>query len=83
MARLEEIVARLEKGAAALGLSLIHILLTLRSGETLSLAEDSSSALGSGGDVRQDSPVLTVNRGSGWHEALVTRQDLSLIHIWI
>ena len=40
----------------------------------LSLAEDSSSALGSGGDVRQDSQVLTVNRGSGKQEVVVTQR---------
>ena len=57
------------------GVGRVQVMLTLRSGETLSLAEDSSATLGSGGDVRQDSQVLTVNRGSGWQEALVTRQD--------
>ena len=48
--------------------------MTLHSGETLSLAEDSSATLGSGGDVRQDSQVLTVNRGSGKQEVVVTQQ---------
>ena len=57
------------------GVGRVQVMLTLRSGETLSLAEDSSATRGSGGDVRQDSQVLTVNRGSGWQEALVTRQD--------
>ena len=38
------------------------------------LAEDSSATLGSGGDVRQDSQVLTVNRGSGKQEVVVTRR---------
>ena len=56
------------------GVGKVRVMLTLRSGETLSLAEDSSSALGSGGDVRQDSQVLTVNRGSGKQEVVVTQR---------
>ena len=52
----------------------VQVMLTLHSGETLSLAEDSSATLGSGGDVRQDSQVLTVNRGSGKQEVVVTRR---------
>lgn len=56
------------------GVGKVRVMLTLRSGETLSLAEDSSSALGSGGDVRQDSQVLTVNRGSGRQEVVVTKR---------
>ena len=39
-----------------------------------SLAEDSSATLGSGGDVRQERQVLTVNRGSGRQEVVVTRR---------
>ncbi len=56
------------------GVGKVRVMLTLRSGESLSLAEDSSSALGSGGDVRQDSQILTVNRGSGKQEVVVTRR---------
>lgn len=56
------------------GVGRVQVMLTLRSGETLSLAEDSSSTLGSGGDVRQDSQVLTVNRGSGKQEVVVTKR---------
>lgn len=56
------------------GVGKVRVMLTLQSGETLSLAEDSSSALGSGGDVRQDSQVLTVNRGSGRQEVVVTKR---------
>ena len=67
--RMEELLGRMD------GVGRVQVMLTLRSGETLSLAEDSSATRGSGGDVRQDSQVLTVNRGSGWQEALVTRQD--------
>lgn len=56
------------------GVGRVQVMLTLRSGETLSLAEDSSATLGSGGDVRQDSQVLTVNRGSGKQEVVVTKR---------
>ena len=56
------------------GVGRVQVMLTLRSGETLSLAEDSSATRGSGGDVRQDSQVLTVNRGSGKQEVVVTRR---------
>ena len=56
------------------GVGKVRVMLTLRSGETLSLAEDSSATLGSGGDVRQDSQVLTVNRGSGKQEVVVTQR---------
>ena len=56
------------------GVGRVKVMLTLRSGETLSLAEDSSASRGSGGDVRQDSQVLTVNRGSGKQEVVVTQR---------
>lgn len=56
------------------GVGRVKVMLTLRSGETLSLAEDSSATRGSGGDVRQDSQVLTVNRGSGKQEVVVTQR---------
>ena len=52
------------------GVGRVKVMLTLRSGETLSLAEDSSASQGSGGDVRRESQVLTVNRaGGGGHPA--------------
>ena len=63
---LEETERRMAEVLGAMdGVGRVQVMLTLRSGETLSLAEDSSATLGSGGDVRQDSQVLTVNRGSG------------------
>ena len=46
----------------------------MHSGETLALAEDSSASQGSSGDVRQERQVLTVNRGSGRQEVVVTRR---------
>ena len=66
--RMEELLGRMD------GVGRVQVMLTLHSGETLSLAEDSSATLGSGGDVRQDSQVLTVNRGSGKQEVVVTRR---------
>ena len=66
--RLEQLLGRIR------GVGQVQVMLTLHSGETLSLAEDSSATLGSGGDVRQDSQVLTVNRGSGKQEVVVTRR---------
>ena len=63
---LEETERRMAEVLSAMdGVGRVQVMLTLHSGETLSLAEDSSATLGSGGDVRQDSQVLTVNRGSG------------------
>lgn len=56
------------------GVGRVRVMLTLRSGETLSLAEDSSASRGSGGDELQESQVLTVNRGSGRQEVVVTQR---------
>lgn len=56
------------------GVGRVKVMLTLHSGETLALAEDSSASQGSGGDVRQERQVLTVNRGSGRQEVVVTRR---------
>ena len=72
---LEETERRMAEMLGAMdGVGRVQVMLTLHSGETLSLAEDSSATLGSGGDVRQDSQVLTVNRGSGKQEVVVTRR---------
>ena len=56
------------------GVGRVQVMLTLRSGETLSLAEDSSATRGGGGHVRQASAVLPVNRGSGKQEVVVTQR---------
>ena len=56
------------------GVGRVKVMLTLHSGETLALAEDSSASQGSGGDVRKERQVLTVNRGSGRQEVVVTRR---------
>ena len=72
---LEETERRMAEVLSAMdGVGRVQVMLTLHSGETLSLAEDSSATLGSGGDGRQDSQVLTVNRGSGKQEVVVTRR---------
>lgn len=72
---LEETERRMAEMLGAMdGVGRVQVMLTLRSGETLSLAEDSSATLGRGGDVRQDSQVLTVNRGSGRQEVVVTQR---------
>ena len=72
---LEETERRMAEVLGAMdGVGRVQVMLTLRSGETLSLAEDSSATLGSGGAVRQDSQVLTVNRGSGKQEVVVTQR---------
>ena len=72
---LEETERRMAEVLSAMdGVGRVQVMLTLQSGEALSLAEDSSAVLGSGGDVRQDSQVLTVNRGSGRQEVVVTQR---------
>ena len=72
---LEETERRMAEVLGAMdGVGRVQVMLTLRSGETLSLAEDSSATLGSGGDVRRESQVLTVNRGSGKQEVVVTQR---------
>lgn len=72
---LEESERRMAEVLGAMdGVGRVQVMLTLRSGETLSLAEDSSASQGSGGDVRRESQVLTVNRGSGKQEVVVTQR---------
>ena len=53
------------------GVGRVQVMLTLKTGPTLQLAQDMDLEQEEG-SLRQ--PV-TVNRGSGWQEALVTRQD--------
>lgn len=47
------------------GVGRVRIMLTLRSGSTLRLAEDSTISDAPGGQTKQEKQVLTVNRGSG------------------
>ena len=55
------------------GVGRVRIMLTLRAGSTLRLAEDSSLS-DSSGQTKQEKQVLTVNRGSGRQEVVVTQQ---------
>ena len=54
------------------GVGRVRIMLTLRSGSTLRLAEDSTISDSTGGQTKQEKQVLTVNRGSG--RQVVTQQ---------
>ena len=54
------------------GVGRVQVMLTLKTGPTLQLAQDMDLEEGS---LRQRSQPVTVNRGSGWQGALVTRQD--------
>ena len=56
------------------GVGRVRIMLTLRAGSSLRLAEDSSLSDSTGGQTKQEKQVLTVNRGSGRQEVVVTQQ---------
>lgn len=56
------------------GVGRVQVMLTLKTGPTLQLAQDMDLEQEEG-SLRQRSQPVTVNRGSGWQEALVTRQD--------
>ena len=56
------------------GVGRVRIMLTLRAGSSLRLAEDSSLSDSTGGQTKQEQQVLTVNRGSGRQEVVVTQQ---------
>lgn len=66
--RMEQLIGSMD------GVGKVRVMLTLRSGETLSLAQDSSTSRGTGGDTRQERQILTVNRGSGQQEVVVTER---------
>lgn len=56
------------------GVGRVRIMLTLRAGSSLRLVEDSSLSDSTGGQTKQEKQVLTVNRGSGRQEVVVTQQ---------
>lgn len=56
------------------GVGRAQVMLSLKTGPTLQLAQDMDLEQEEG-SLRQRSQPVTVNRGSGWQEALVTRQD--------
>ena len=67
---LEETERRMAEVLSAMdGVGRVQVMLTLHSGETLSLAEDSSATLGSGGDPRRLYPTyqgaVVVCQGAG------------------
>ena len=66
--RMEELLGRMD------GVGRVQVMLTLKTGPTLQLAQDMDLEQEEG-SLRQRSQPVTVNRGSGWQEALVTRQD--------
>ena len=69
---LEETERRMAEVLSAMdGVGRVQVMLTLHSGETLSLAEDSSATLGSGGDVRHDSQPRQRQAGGRGHPAAV------------
>lgn len=55
------------------GVGLVKVMLTLKSGSTLQLAEDNSSTQRDT-ELRRDSEVVTLNRGSGQQEVVVTQE---------
>ena len=66
--RMEELLGRMD------GVGRVQVMLTLKTGPTLQLAQDMDLEQEEV-SLRQRSQPVTVNRGSGWQEALVTRQD--------
>lgn len=72
---LEETEKRMAEVLGAIdGVGRVRIMLTLRAGSALRLAEDSSLSDSSSGQTKQEKQVLTVNRGSGRQEVVVTQQ---------
>ena len=72
---LEETERRMAEVLGAMdGVGRVQVMLSLKTGPTLQLAQDMDLEQEEG-SLRQRSQPVTVNRGSGWQEALVTRQD--------
>lgn len=55
------------------GVGRVKVMLTLKSGSTLQLAEDNSSTQRDA-ELRRDSEVVTLNRGSGQQEVVITQE---------
>lgn len=55
------------------GVGQVNVMLTLKSGPTLELAEDSSTSLRES-ETKRESDVVTVSRGSGTEEVIVTHE---------
>ena len=65
--RLEQLLGRIR------GVGQVQVMLTLKSGSSLQLAENRSTSLRDTED-RQDRDVVTLNRGSGYEDVVVTEQ---------
>lgn len=65
--RLEELLSRIR------GVGQVQVMLTLKSGASLQLAENRSSTLRDT-DTQQQRDVVTLNRGSGYEDVVITRQ---------
>lgn len=55
------------------GVGQVNVMLTLKSGSTLELAKDSSTSVRDN-ETKRDSDVVTVSRGSGSEEVVVTQE---------
>lgn len=55
------------------GVGQVNVMLTLKSGSTLELAEDSSTSMRES-ETKRESDVVTVSRGSGGEEVVVTQE---------
>ena len=55
------------------GVGQVNVMLTLKSGSTLELAEDSSTSMRES-ETKRESDVVTVSRGSGTEEVVVTHE---------
>ncbi len=65
--RLEQLLGRIR------GVGQVQVMLTLKSGSSLQLAENRSTSLRDA-ENRQDRDVVTLNRGSGYEDVVVTEQ---------
>ena len=65
--RMEQVLGRIR------GVGQVQVMLTLKSGSSLQLAENRSDSLRDTED-RQDRDVVTLNRGSGYEDVIVTEQ---------
>ena len=65
--RMEQVLGRIR------GVGQVQVMLTLKSGSSLQLAENRSASLRDSED-RQERDVVTLNRGSGYEDVVVTEQ---------
>lgn len=65
--RLEQLLGRIR------GVGQVQVMLTLKSGSSLQLAENRSTSLRDAED-RQERDIVTLNRGSGYEDVVVTEQ---------